>query len=71
MVKIVKGALVLPFALAVVFAVIAIGTLVMMLAAFFCALIVAIIPFVLKLAALSFLFLGTLWLLGAGVSARK
>ena len=69
MANIVKGILVLPFALVVVCAVIFVGTVVLMGFALFAALIAVAVPFLLKLAALSFIIFGTLWLLGVVVTA--
>ena len=69
MTTIIKGVLALPLAVAIVCAVIFTGTVVLMGMTLFAALIAVIVPFLLKVAALSFVILGALWLLGTVVMA--
>ena len=59
----------LPLAAAIVCAAIFVGTVVLMVITLFAALIAVVVPFLLKLAALLFVIFGTLWLLGAVVTA--
>ena len=69
MANILKGIFVLPLAVVVVCAAIFAGTVILMGFTLFAALIAVAVPFLLKLAALSFIIFGTLWLLGAVVTA--
>lgn len=69
MANILKGIFALPLAVALVCVVIFTGTVVLMGMTLFAALIAVVVPFLLKLAALSFAIFGTLWLLGAVVTA--
>ena len=69
MANILKGIFALPFAVVVVCAAILAGTVILMGFTLFAALIAVVVPFLLKLAALSFIIFGTLWLLGAVVTA--
>ncbi len=69
MVNILKGIIALPFVVVVVCAAIFAGTVILMGFTLFAALIAVVVPFLLKLAALSFMIFGTLWLLGAVVTA--
>jgi len=69
MANIVKGLFVLPVVAVIVCAAIFAGTVILMGFTLFAALIAVVVPFLLKLAALSFMIFGTLWLLGAVVTA--
>lgn len=69
MANIVKGLFVLPVVAVIVCAAIFAGTVILMGFTLFAALIAVAVPFLLKLAALSFIIFGTLWLLGAVVTA--
>lgn len=69
MATIIKGMFALPLAAAVICAVVFAGTVVLMVFALLAALVAVAVPFLLKLAALSFVIFGTLWLLGAVVTA--
>ena len=69
MANIVKGMFVLPVVAVIVCAAIFAGTVILMGFTLFAALIAVVVPFLLKLAALSFIVFGTLWLLGAVVTA--
>ena len=69
MTNIIKGMFALPLAAAIVCAAIFAGTVVLMGITLFAALIAVVVPFLLKLAALSFVIFGMLWLLGAVVTA--
>ena len=71
MANILKGILALPLAATVICAVIFVGTVVLMVFTLIAALIAVAVPFFLKLAALSFVIFGTLWLLGAVVTAVR
>ena len=68
MANILKGIFALPLAVVVVCAAIFAGTVILMGFTLFAALIAVVVPFLLKLAALSFMIFGTLWLLGAVVT---
>jgi len=68
MANIVKGMFVLPVVAVIVCAAIFAGTVILMGFTLFAALIAVVVPFLLKLAALSFIIFGTLWLLGAVVT---
>lgn len=68
MVNILKGIIALPFVVVVVCAAIFAGTAILMGFTLFAALIAVVVPFLLKLAALSFIIFGTLWLLGVVVT---
>ena len=68
MANILKGIFALPLAVVVVCAAIFAGTVILMGFTLFAALIAVVVPFLLKLAALSFIIFGTLWLLGAVVT---
>lgn len=68
MANIVKGLFVLPVVAVIVCAAIFAGTVILMGFTLFAALIAVVVPFLLKLAALSFIIFGTLWLLGAVVT---
>lgn len=69
MANILKGIFALPLVVVVVCAAIFAGTIILMGFTLFAALIAVVVPFLLKLAALSFIIFGTLWLLGAVVTA--
>lgn len=69
MANILKGIFALPLVVVVVCAAIFAGTVILMGFTLFAALIAVVVPFLLKLAALSFIIFGTLWLLGAVVTA--
>ena len=70
MANILKGIFALPLVVVVVVcAAIFAGTIILMGFTLFAALIAVVVPFLLKLAALSFIIFGTLWLLGAVVTA--
>ncbi len=69
MANILKGIFALPIVVVVVCAAIFAGTVILMGFTLFAALIAVVVPFLLKLAALSFMIFGTLWLLGAVVTA--
>ncbi len=69
MANIVKGIFVLPLAVVVVGTAIFVGTIILMGITLLAALIAVAVPFLLRLATLSFIILGTLWLLGAVVTA--
>lgn len=71
MANILKGIFVLPLAVVVVCLVIFAGTVIVMGFTLLAALIAVVVPFLLKLAALSFIIFGTLWLLGAVVTAAQ
>ena len=71
MANILKGIFVLPLAVVVVCAAIFAGTVILMGFALFAVLIAVAVPFLLKLAALSFIIFGTLWLLGTVVTAGQ
>ena len=62
---ILKGIFALPITMAVVCAAIFAGTVILMIIGLLAALIVAAVPFLLRLLALSFIVFGTLWLLGS------
>ena len=68
MANILKGIFALPLVVVVVCAAIFAGTVILMGFTLFAALIAVVVPFLLKLAALSFIIFGTLWLLGAVVT---
>ena len=68
MANILKGIFALPLVVVVVCAAIFAGTSILMGFTLFAALIAVVVPFLLKLAALSFIIFGTLWLLGAVVT---
>lgn len=68
MANILKGIFALPLAVVVVCMAIFAGTVILMGFTLFAALIAVVVPFLLKLAALSFMIFGTLWLLGAVVT---
>lgn len=68
MANILKGIFALPLVAVVVCAAIFAGTVILMGFTLFAALIAVVVPFLLKLAALSFIIFGTLWLLGAVVT---
>jgi len=68
MANILKGIFALPIVVVVVCAAIFAGTVILMGFTLFAALIAVVVPFLLKLAALSFMIFGTLWLLGAVVT---
>ena len=69
MANIIKGMLALPLAAAIVCAAIFVGTVILMAFTLIAVLIAVAVPFLMKLAALSFVIFGTLWLLGAVVTA--
>lgn len=69
MANILKGIFALPLAVVVVCAVIFVVTVILMGITLLVALIAVAVPFLLRLAALSFIIFGTLWLLGAVVTA--
>ena len=69
MTNIIKGMFALPLAVAIVCAAIFVGTVILMAFTLLAALVAVAVPFLLKLAALSFVIFGTLWLLGAVVTA--
>ena len=69
MATIIKGMLALPLVTAIVCAAIFVGNVILMVFALIAAIVALAVPFLLKLAALSFVIFGTLWLLGAIVSA--
>ncbi len=69
MANILKGIFALPIVVVVVCAAIFAGTVILMGFTLFAALIAVVVPFLLKLAALSFMIFGTLWFLGAVVTA--
>ena len=69
MANIVKGIVMLPLAVVIVGAAICAGSLILTGFALLAALVVVAVPFLLKLAALAFVIFGTLWLLGAVVTA--
>ena len=69
MANILKGIFALPLAVVVVCMAIFAGTVIFMGFTLFAALIAVVVPFLLKLAALIFIIFGTLWLLGAVVTA--
>ena len=69
MANILKGIFALPLAVVVICAAIFAGTVILVGFTLFAALIAVVVPFLLKLAALSFIIFGTLWLLGAVVTA--
>ena len=69
MTNIIKGMFALPLAVASVCAAIFVGTVILMAFTLLAALVAVAVPFLLKLAALSFVIFGTLWLLGAVVTA--
>lgn len=71
MANILKGIFALPLVVVVVCAAIFAGTIILMGFTLFAALIAVVVPFLLKLAALSFIIFGTLWLLGAVVTAAQ
>ena len=68
MANILKGIFALPLAVVVICAAIFAGTVILVGFTLFAALIAVVVPFLLKLAALSFIIFGTLWLLGAVVT---
>jgi len=68
MANIIKGMLALPLAAAIVCAAIFVGTVILMAFTLIAVLIAVAVPFLMKLAALSFVIFGTLWLLGAVVT---
>ena len=67
--NVIKGMFALPLAAVVICAVIFVGIFVLMIFSLLAALVAVAVPFLLKLAALSFVIFGTLWLLGAVVTA--
>lgn len=67
--NVIKGMFALPLAAVVICAVIFAGTVALMVFTLLAALVAVAVPFLLKLAALSFVIFGTLWLLGAVVTA--
>ena len=67
--NVIKGMFALPLAAVVICVVVFAGTIVLMVFTLLAALIAVAVPFLLKLAALSFVIFGTLWLLGAVVTA--
>ena len=69
MANIIKGMLALPLAAAIVCAAIFVGTVILMAFTLIAVLIAVAVPFLMKLAALSFVIFGTIWLLGAVVTA--
>ena len=69
MANVVKGIFVLPLAVVVACAAIFAGAVILMVIALLAALIAVAVPFLLRLAALSFIIFGTLWLLGAVATA--
>ena len=69
MTNIIKGMFALPLAAAIVCAVIFVGNVILMAFTLLAALVAVAVPFLLKLAALLFVIFGTLWLLGAVVTA--
>lgn len=69
MATIIKGMFALPLAAVVICVVVFAGTVVLMVFTLLAALIAVAVPFLLKLAALLFVIFGTLWLLGAVVTA--
>lgn len=69
MANILKGIFALPLAVVVVCMAIFAGTVIFMGFTLFAVLIAVVVPFLLKLAALLFIIFGTLWLLGAIVTA--
>ena len=71
MANILKGIFALPLVVVGVCAAIFAGTIILMGFTLFAALIAVVVPFLLKLAALSFIIFGTLWLLGAVVTAAQ
>jgi len=66
--NVIKGMFALPLAAVVICALVLVGTVVLMVFALLAALAAVAVPFLLKLAALSFVIFGTLWLLGAVVT---
>ena len=68
MANIIKGMLALPLAAAIVCAAIFVSTVILMAFTLIAVLIAVAVPFLMKLAALSFVIFGTLWLLGAVVT---
>ena len=66
--NVIKGMFALPLAAVVICAVVFAGTIGLMVFALLAALVAVAVPFLLKLAALSFVIFGTLWLLGAVVT---
>ena len=69
MTNIIKGMLVVPLAMVIVGAAIFAGSVILMVFTLIAALIAVVVPFLLRLAAVSFAIFGTLWLLGAVVTA--
>ena len=67
--NILKGLCALPFAAVAVCMVLLVGSLVVLGIGLLAALICVAAPFLLRLAALAFIVFGTLWLLGAVVTA--
>ena len=69
MANIVKGIFALPLVAVIVGVALFDGSAVLLALTLLAALVVVAVPFLLKLAALAFVIFGTLWLLGAVVSA--
>ena len=67
--NVIKGMFAFPLAAAVICAAIFVGTVILMGITLFAALIAVAVPFLLRLAVLSAIIFGTLWLLGAVVTA--
>ena len=71
MANILKGIFALPLAVVVICAAFFAGTVILVGFTLFAALIAVVVPFFLRFAALAFIIFGTLWLLGAVVTAAQ
>ena len=71
MANIVKGIFALPLAAVIVGMVLFAGSVILLALTLLAALLAVAVPFLLKLAALAFVIFGTLWLLGAVVTAGQ
>lgn len=71
MANIVKGIFALPLAAVIVGMVLFAGSVILLALTLLAALVAVAVPFLLKLAALAFVIFGTLWLLGAVVTAGQ
>lgn len=71
MANIVKGIFALPLAAVIVGMVLFAGSVILLALTLLAALVAVAVPFLLRLAALSFVIFGTLWLLGAVVTAAQ
>lgn len=69
MANIVKGIFALPLAAVIVGVALFAGSVILLALTLLAALVAVAVPFLLKLAALAFVIFGTLWLLGAVVTA--